>query len=108
MSAKQIENWFRDGLNNMNWNAVQSMFDDDFVYRGGDRNFTFTELQTRVNEYRQQFPELLFSIDFIVEHGERVGISWTAATKTKSSKGVGVATFQNGQCVDFCGVMPNL
>jgi SnoaL-like protein len=109
MSAKQqVENWFRDGLNNMNWNAVQNIFDANFVYRGGDREFTFGELQNRVNEYRQNYPEVLFSIDFIVEHGEHVGVSWTAATKAKSEKGVGVATFQNGKCVEFCGVMPNL
>lgn len=109
MTAKQqIENWFRDGLNNMNWNAVQSIVNEDFVYHGGDREFTFAQLQDRVNEYRQRYPELLFSVDFIVEHGDRVGVSWTAATKTKSAKGVGVATFQNGKCVEFRGVMPSL
>ena len=109
MNAKQaMEKWFSEGLNNSNWNSLQNAVHNNFVYHGGDRDFNFSELQARVKEYRQQYPELIFSIDFIVEHGDRVGVAWTAATKAKSSKGLGVATFQNGACVEFRGVMPNL
>jgi predicted ester cyclase len=105
---QHVERWFRDGLNKMDWNSVQDIFKKDFVYHGGDRDFTFSELQDRVNEYRQEHPDLRFNVDFVVEHGDRVGVTWTAQTKSKTEKGVGVATFKNGECVEFCGVMPNL
>jgi hypothetical protein len=107
-AENSIQQWFNQGLNQANWQATDSIFAKNFIYHGADREFTLDDLKARVNEYRQMYPDLLFSLDFVVSHGEAVGVAWTAVTKNKNSKGVGKARFENGKCVEFWGVMPNL
>lgn len=104
-ATRMIQSWF-DGLNHSK--LATEVVATDFVYRGGERDFTLAEFQARVDEYRQRFPELLFSLDDLVHSGDRIGVAWTAVTRQKSTKGVGIAKIQGSKVIEFTGVMPNL
>lgn len=100
-----MKKWF-EGLNG--GKLASGLVADGFTYHGGDADFTMEQLQARVNEYRKKHPELLFSLDHVVQHANKVGVVWSAVTRSGSSKGVGTAKFRNGKFVSFEGVMPNL
>ncbi len=105
---QQISKWFDLGLNQGSWPATQDIFAEGFVYHGSDQDFDLAALRRRIEEYRRSHPDLHFKIDFVTSFANRVGVAWTASTKNKHTKGVGVADFKNGKCTSFYGVMPNL
>ncbi|ETW95868.1 MAG: hypothetical protein ETSY1_28820 [Candidatus Entotheonella factor] len=87
---------------------IADLFEDGFVYHTSEGDLDLAGVKARIGEYRAAFPELLFHIDFVVSQGDRVGVAWTAVTKTQISKGVGVGTYINGKFTEFSGIMPNL
>lgn len=107
-AEQQISKWFEQGLNQASWAGTEEIFADGFVYHGSDRDFDLPALRRRIEEYRRSHPDLRFKIDFVTSFANRVGVAWTASTKTTNTKGVGVADFKNEKCTAFYGVMANL
>ena len=108
ITEQQLNKWFDFGLNRGSWQATEEIFADGFIYHGSDQDFDLPALRQRIEQYRQSHPDLHFKIDFVTSYANRVGVAWTASTKSTHTKGVGVADFKNGKCTAFYGVMPNL
>lgn len=107
-STKIVQSWFSNGLNREEWSEIRSLFTDDFVYHGADREFTLEQLQARISEYRGIHPDLVFGIDRIVSQGDAVGVSWHAVTRQGTTFGIGRGIMANGKIKEIWAVMPDL